>query len=300
MGQISKINWLTNAYGVQGASWNPIRGCQKAARFSGPGLAFEGLAKRKKNSPRWTGEVRFIEESLFDPLRWSGPRRIFVNSMSDLFYSEVKTEWINQIFAVMSLSLHTFLFLTKRPERMRYYLNDPQTAQRVQELREKFYTKTFGFRAASLRHCPPAGGSRHLDDMHPFLKWPLDNVLAGVSVEDQETANERLPLLMDAKACLRWASYEPAIGPVSFATWGQFLNFVVVGGESKQGRQEPRPMDIGWAYSTLAFCRRFRIPFHMKQLGHVVARRSNAATRAGDLLTDLPPALRIREFPLAE
>src|SRR6185503_8392933 len=99
--------------------WNCVRGCSRvssgcgdttgggcyaerqAYRFSGPGGPYEGLVRMTTNGPRWTGEVRLIEEHLEDPLRWKRPRRIFVNSMSDLFHEDVPDEWIVDIFRIM-------------------------------------------------------------------------------------------------------------------------------------------------------------------------------------------------------
>ena len=90
------------------ATWNCIRRCSRvsegcrncyaesiAARFSGPGLWGEGIATR--NPARWTGRVELAEHKLTEPLRWRKPRRIFVNSMSDLFHESVPDEWIDRI-----------------------------------------------------------------------------------------------------------------------------------------------------------------------------------------------------------
>ncbi|MBY6277267.1 DUF5131 family protein [Symbiobacterium thermophilum] len=131
MGDRTRIEWTD-------ATWNPIRGCSRvsegcrncyaermAARFSGPGRPYEDLVRRTPHGPRWTGEVRLVEELLDAPLHWRRPRRIFVNSMSDLFHEAVPDEWIDKVFAVMALAEHhTFQVLTKRPERMLRYLTD--------------------------------------------------------------------------------------------------------------------------------------------------------------------------------
>ncbi len=88
--------------------WNPVRGCSRvspgcgganheggcyaekiAARFSGPGQPYEGFARRTPNGGQWTGKLALIEKSLDLPLRWRKPRRIFVNSMSDLFHENL-------------------------------------------------------------------------------------------------------------------------------------------------------------------------------------------------------------------
>src|SRR3989304_4666674 len=130
--------------------------------------------------PRWTGEVRFVEEALDLPLRWKKPRRIFVNSMSDLFHEKVADEWIDRIFHVMwQATQHVFQVLTKRPERMLDYMSNPNT---------------------------PAGK-------------PLPNVWLGVSVENQETADERIPLLLQTPAAVRFLSVEPLLSEVNVRPW---------------------------------------------------------------------------------
>jgi len=280
VGDKSSIEWTD-------ASWNPIRGCSRvsegcrfcyaervAARFSGPGQPYEGLASSKTvtrpagggvrttfHEPRWTGEVRFIPEALDLPLRWTKPRRIFVNSMSDLFHEKVEDEWIERIFVVMARApQHTFQILTKRPERMRRWFQEPTE-----------------------------DGSFALDMTKQT--WPLPNVWLGVSAEDQATADERIPLLLQTPAAVRWVSYEPALGPVDFlsqwhdwlAGWAteteadkrdgtlcpvqvrtEKLDWLVVGGESGPGA---RPFDLAWARSAIAQCRAAGVPVFVKQLG---------------------------------
>jgi protein gp37 len=253
MGDKTSIEWTE-------ATWNPIRGCSRvsegcrncyaertAVRQSGEGGAYKGLVRSTINGPRWTGEVRFVEEALDLPLRWKAPRRIFVNSMSDLFHENVSVEWMNRIFAVMEASpRHTFQVLTKRARRMEIYV-----------------------RQRWLRTRPP-------------------NIQLGVSVEDQPAADERIPLLLQTPAAVRWVSYEPALAAVDFEPYlwrrlpldrvsGRALNdapsaehgvrlldWVVVGGESGPGA---RPFDLAWARSTIAQCRAAGVPVFVKQLG---------------------------------
>lgn len=116
MGDGTKIEWTD-------ATWNCLRGCTRvspgcggpgphggcyaervAARFSGPGQPYEGIAEIRGGKPRWTGKVAFVEHLLDQPLRWKKPRRIFVNSMSDLFHEDVPDAWIDDIFASSSRS----------------------------------------------------------------------------------------------------------------------------------------------------------------------------------------------------
>ena len=121
----SKIEWTES-------TWNPVRGCTRvsegcrfcyaeriAARFSGKGMAYEGLAKNTKAGPRWTQQVLPVPALLNEPLKWKKPRRIFVNSMSDLFHEKVELSYIQEVFAVMEKAdRHQFQVLTKRAERL--------------------------------------------------------------------------------------------------------------------------------------------------------------------------------------
>ena len=123
--QSSKIEWTES-------TWNPVRGCTRvsegcrfcyaeriAARFSGRGMAYEGLAKNTKSGPQWTREVRPVRALLNEPLKWKKPRRIFVNSMSDLFHEKVELSFIQEVFDVMrKADKHQFQVLTKRSERL--------------------------------------------------------------------------------------------------------------------------------------------------------------------------------------
>src|SRR2546427_3772685 len=113
-------------------TWNPVRGCSRvsegcrncyaeslAARFSGPGQAYEGLVKMTPGGPRWTGKVELIKERLNLPLHWRESRLIFVDSMSDLFHEHLPEDDIRQVFDVMLRAYwHRFQVLTKRSERM--------------------------------------------------------------------------------------------------------------------------------------------------------------------------------------
>lgn len=270
MADKTKIEWTD-------ATWNPIRGCtvvsegcrncyamQAAARFSGEGQAYEGLAYRNESGAHWTGKVRLIEKHLKDPLRWQRPRRIFVNSMSDLFHPEVHDEWIDQIFAVMRRALpkHTFQVLTKRPERMLRYLTHATLNGTVAEMR--------------VQKLAPANTPQHWYHATNW-HWPLPNVWLGISVEDQESADERVPLLLETPAAVRWVSAEPLLGPIDLRVNNPYqvahggyrpviddLDWIVVGGESGPGA---RPMHPDWARALRDQCVAAGVPFFFKQWG---------------------------------
>ncbi len=124
----SKIEWTES-------TWNPVRGCTRvsdgcrfcyaeriAARFSGEGMAFEGFAENTKNGPQWTREVRPVWTLLNEPLKWKKPRRIFVNSMSDLFHEKIEFDFIQAVFSVMEKAYwHKFQILTKRATQLLKY-----------------------------------------------------------------------------------------------------------------------------------------------------------------------------------
>lgn len=265
-------------------TWNPIRGCSRvsegcrncyaekvAGRFSGPGLAYEGLVTIGEKGSRWNGTVLLVHEHLGDPLRWKRPRRVFVNSMSDLFHESLPFETIAAVFGVMAAApQHTFQVLTKRPARMREWFQWVEA-------------KVIDGGDAEVRLC--IGAADRLIDRSKHVaypSWPLPNVWLGVSVEDQATANERIPLLLECPAAVRWVSYEPALGPVDFEGLSlddgsglsafrtgdlddeDGLDWIVVGGESGPGA---RPFDLAWARSVISQCSEAGIPCFVKQLG---------------------------------
>lgn len=277
MGQKTGIEWTE-------ATWNPIRGCSRvsegcrncyaetvAKRFSGPGQPYEGLIAK---GGQWNGQIVEAPHKLHEPLRWTKPRMIFVNSMSDLFHERVPDSYIDQVFAVMALAQrHTFQILTKRPERMRDYLSSEGLAERIGWAEHEIF-EAFG----SL----PAGA--YQGPTHRRL--PLENVWLGVSVEDQKTANERIPMLLNTPATIRWVSMEPLLGPVNLTRINgcptddrymdsgcmdslrcrrpSSLDWVVVGGESGA---KARPMHPGWPRSLRDQCQAAGVPFLFKQWG---------------------------------
>ncbi len=281
----TKIEWTD-------ATWNPITGCSVvsagckhcyAMKLAGTRLQHHpsraGLTHDTKNGPVWTGEVRFNEQWLDQPRRWSKPRMVFVCAHADLFHESVPDEWIDKVFAVMALaSQHTFQVLTKRPERMRKYLTASDLAQRV--INEAFRMDCEGGAWMNADH--NIGG---------YKIMPLPNVWLGVSVEDQAAADERIQLLIRTPAAVRWISAEPLLGPVDLSQWldliqyeegapwmrrnighlHDMLDWVVVGGESGP---KARPMHPAWARSLRDQCAAASVPFLFKQWGEWVPRSS--------------------------
>ena len=230
-------------------SWNPVSGCDKVS----PGCDHcyaETIATRVAGTKAYPDgfKVTLKPERLTDPLRkrsWRG-KRVFVNSMSDLFHKDVPDDYIAQVFAIMALAPEiTFQILTKRHGRMRSLLNSEAHWRRV-----------------------GVGGVR-----------VLPNVWLGVSVEDQQRADLRIPALLDTPAAVRWLSCEPLLGPVDLgAAFGTNyggdpredetgVDWVVVGGESGPGA---RPMHPEWARTLRDQCQAAGVPFHFKQWGEWV------------------------------
>lgn len=202
------------------ATWNPITGCSVvsagckhcyAMKLAGTRLKHvasrKGLTVDTKAGPVWTGEVRFNAAELLHPLSWRRARMIFVCAHGDLFHENVPDDWIDRVFAVMALApQHTFQVLTKRPERMRAYLK-----------RNRRRARTNAIRAIEPRECQPRTNAlmaiSRIDPDAP-IHQPLPNVWLGVSVEDQPAADERIPIVLDTPAALRWISAEPLLGPL--------------------------------------------------------------------------------------
>ena len=154
-----------------------------------------GLAIMTPNGPRWTGKVHLHEPELLKPLRWQKPRRIFWNAHGDIFHPAVPDEWIDRVFASCAATpQHTHMILTKRSERMRDYMNGPWQVRLLPHLKH-------------LQDRPAGHGV-----MLQTTNGVLPNVWLGVSVEDQQAANERIPDLLHAPAARRFLSCDPFMG----------------------------------------------------------------------------------------
>lgn len=317
MADRSAIEWTD-------ATWNPLRGCSRvsagcqhcyaervAARFSGPGMPYEGLIHPTTRG--WNGQVRLVPEVLDQPLRWRRPRRVFVNSMSDLFHEKVPDSYIAAVFGIMAACpQHIFQVLTKRPERAAVWFGGPMRNS-----------------PRSVMHEGVKGAMGYDHPSRPAINdgpWPLPNVWLGVSVENQAAADERIPRLLEAPVAVRWLSCEPLLAPVDLTSvawpglpghrvdvlrggyWnkagtlalgpaadlgeprGGFTNhsdmpgtidWVVAGGESGVGA---RPIHPDWARSLRDQCAATGVPFFFKQWGEWAP---HLAAAGGDMGGDM-------------
>ncbi len=322
-------------------TWNPVAGCsivssgctqcyamKMAARLEAMGQAkYIGLTQKVNGNTVWTGDVRLDAAALEIPLGWRKPRRVFVNSMSDLFHEKVGDAFLDFVFAVMAVCQeHSFQVLTKRPERMQSYMQRAFATQPTVNCIEL-----------------DREGDRIHSSHGPGYAWPLPNVWLGVSAENQETADSRIPLLLQTPAAVRFVSYEPALEGVDFSSYltawcdecagsgetsGHYsspdnagpcegcggngieryaeppLSWLIVGGESGPGA---RPFDLRWAERVVADCKAAGVPVFCKQLGArpFMSPEHEGATgyewpisdRKGAKLEEWPEHLRVREFP---
>lgn len=217
--------------------WNPTRGCRRispgcggsareggcyaermAYRFSGPGQPYEGLVKLTKQGPRWTGEGRLVPEKLAEPLSWRKPARVFVDSMSDLFFEAFTNEEIAAVFGVMAACPHiTFQVLTKRARRMREWFDWHAEQTEVDgEAWIPIMREALCFLDPKWTDFIQEGG-RARDGVPELEPWPLRNVWLGVSVEDQKLADERIPQLLATPSAVRFLSVEPQLEAVDVA-----------------------------------------------------------------------------------
>jgi protein gp37 len=297
----SPIEWTEH-------TWNPVVGCSivspgctncyamhMAARIEAMsaelqrqgkrgGAHYAGTTKSVKGTPVWTGKLALAPESVLDaPLQRRKPTIYFVNSMGDLFHEDADEEWIFRVFERMAVARHhRFQILTKRAERMRAILSDPE-----------------------FQNCLKST-LRVIDDPDNPFQWPLPNVWLGVSAERQQEFNERWPHLRDTPAAIRFISYEPALGRLDACEvlgiwqrqlqdnvgsrrrfeWERFPvavrpDWFICGGESGPNA---RPMHPDWARSLRDQCAAAGVPFFFKQFGEWAPHRPVAG---GDLGGDV-------------
>jgi len=268
----SKIEWTDETDNVivvegedgRGHGWyceKVSEGCQHcyAERLNGtPFYGGNGLAyaKRKEGPPKLMLRRDILEG-------WGRKRvgkRRFVNSMTDTFGEFVPNEWIDEMFAWMALApLQTFQVLTKRAGRMFDYLTNVCDHEPM----------VYRVEAELERICGERGWCS------PDMKWPLPNVWLGVSVENQDRADERVPYLLRTPAAVRFLSVEPLLGSVDISilknSMGHLfslnysgIKWVIVGGESGPNA---RPMHPAWVRSVRDQCQAAGVAFFFKQWG---------------------------------
>ncbi len=247
---MSKIEWTDK-------TWNPVTGCTPISGGCAHCYA-KRMAQRLKGRCGYPAEDPFAvtlhEDRLDQPARWVKPRQVFVCSMGDLFHADVPDEFIDRVFSVICecRGRHTFQILTKRPVRM---LNWFDRARRVN----------------------PGWFSPHTGALDLWETW------LGVSVEDQAAAKERIPLLLETPAAVRFVSCEPLLGWLDLVQWLPELDWVIVGGENGPGA---RPMELEWARAIRDQCRDFGVPFFFKQAGSVSS--TGAKTLDGQEWREMP------------
>lgn len=223
---------------------------------------------------------------LWAPERWRSAGTVFVAPGGDLFDPAVPDEHIRAVFlAIANAPRQRFLVLTKRSERMRDLINSWESIRATAGL----------------------------------------NVALGVSVENQETAHERLADLLATRCKVRWVSYEPALEPVDFRNYFQrpmhpvgpapeirglqlgivepSIDWVVIGGESARPLSRARPVNIAWFYETVGACGLAGVPIFVKQMGSAYALSQGWRDPRGADPAQWAPALRVREalrWPVAE
>ena len=294
----TKISWT-------GETWNPTVGCARVSegcrncyaehaaamvnRTQGERSPYRDLIKLtggRRRDPQWTGRAKFLADRLAIPFGWQKPRRVFVDSMSDLFHADITNEQIAAVFGAMAATpRHTYQILTKRPARMVEWF------RWVDGLEVDQWTECH---AAAIALDDGAEAIHRRSEEAPGRPWPLRNVWLGVSVENQAAADERIPLLLQTPAAVRFISAEPLLGPVDLVLRGTTvkgwdedwkydtlrgvewasprddkedgtspsLDWVIAGCESGAGA---RPCDVAWLRSLRDQCEAAGVPFFLKQ-----------------------------------
>ena len=266
----TKIAWTDETWNVTIGCTKVSDGCDNCYAISEAWMrahnpnpkvseAFAGtVAKDSDGRLDWTGRINLLGARLDQPKHWRKPRKIFVNSMSDVFAARVPVDFVAKIWATMQdTPQHTYQILTKRPERI----------------------------------------ARVLDKVHAELGLtePLPNVWIGTSIESDEFVR-RADALRQAPAAVRFISAEPLLGPLpSLDVRG--LDWVILGGESSKRKADARPLDLDWVREVMGRCRAADVAVFVKQLGAVWARANGAADKKGGEPEEWPADLRVQEFP---
>ncbi len=287
-------------------TWNPVSGCTKVSagckhcyaeqlwpRLNAPGQPYEG---------RPFADVKCHPERLRQPAGWRKPAKIFVNSMSDLFHEDVPDEFILQVFDIIRECHiaghgHIFQILTKRPERMADFCSRIRYNGMANDGKGRIWlcddqADRFAYSLMGLHGCTG-----------------LENIWLGVSVEDQQTADERIPWLLQMPATARFLSIEPMLGEIDLTAiqrpgngyidvlyrgtgtpkyysglaFQEKIDWVIVGGESGP---HGRPIHPDWVRKIQEQCEFAEVPFLFKQWGNHKPIRSYYGEGDDDLEID--------------
>jgi protein gp37 len=266
-------------------TWNPTTGCDRISPGCDNCYALT-LAKRLKamgsakyqvdGDPRTSGPgfgVTVHEQAIREPLRWRTPRKVFVNSMSDVGHARIPRPALARIWAVMALTgRHQFQVLTKRPRRLATILADSTferaVAEQVTELISSWPWQRWQLDLGGQRLAGDFGlGEGWTVTLRPdgnlwTPPWPLPNVWLGTSIESDDYTS-RADELRKAPAAVRFLSLEPLLGPLpSLDLTG--IDWVIVGGES--GPQH-RPLDLDWVRDIRDRCLQQEAALFFKQVG---------------------------------
>lgn len=309
MSENTSIEWCDH-------TWTPIVGCAPvspacancyaalmAARLEAMGHEkYRGVAVRVGGKGKWTGQVNFSEADLVKPLTVRRPGRWFLTSMGDVAHESVTPEQLAELFGVMAVAgrrfsmprghggPHTFMVLTKRPERLALLLRLPG------------FRRMVGSAALRWAHdrvdkdwlADGITSENQLQGNDGF--WPLPNVLIGCTAENQECATERLPAMRSIAAggWRTFVSYEPALGPVDWTGW-EFLKQLISGGESDH---KARPSHPDWHRGARDFAATHGIAYLFKQWGEWCTSTDMLDQTGDSLYTDDLSRLRVAHMAI--
>jgi protein gp37 len=273
---MTKIEWTNR-------TWNPVVGCTKisegckncyAEKFAYRLACMEWKDDTRKlkycnvtdpDTKKWNGKTYLAEEELATPFSWRKPSMVFVCSMGDIFHESVPFEWIDKVMAVIALSpKHTYQVLTKRPERMLEYFSRSKD-----EIIAKWEDAVYDIGLCDKNEDPDAPACYLFNRTNN--EWPLKNLWLGVTAENQEQAENRIPYLLQIPAAVKFISAEPLLGYIDFECWEisgcptgflEEINWIIAGPETGSGA---RPMEKEWLEDIYDQCKDYGIPFFDKK-----------------------------------
>ena len=261
------IPYLNACPDRKGEGWNIVVGCTSVSAGCDNCWARELHNQRHRGDwPEGTRpkqydkpfhEVQCMENRLGEPYHWRKPRLVGVSMVGDLFHEDAPEDLVYRVTLIVTQTpQHVYWLFTKRAERMNGVLSRYHSSNGV-------------------------------------VPFPLSNLMPIVSIEDQETAFERLPWLVDTPAVARGVSIEPMLGPVDLEPWIGKLDWVTVGGESGK---RARPFELPWAWDVRDLCAEYGVPFYMKQMGQNCPGWT-FKNKHGANPDEWPTGLRIRQMP---